>query len=380
MITHGSIVPLIGGETIGQAMAFRSKPTVLYSFDAFKTNETHLQNYYKDVPFHYLDNVSDMSSYQKVDVLNATCPCSGLSSLSVSASANNKTNDWMIKTATLVLEQLQPTVFWGENAPRLFSKMGRPVVDKLFGIAQKNGYSLTLYKTRSRNHGLPQTRERTFYVFWKDKGGVMLPTLERPMMKLKEFMKPKIDGDPMDVPVRKDKPSDSLWYQYIKETYCPSAKTHEEFVQQIVPEKFGDCMYILEQKGGDYNTVADWMLKRGQERIAARCKAVAEKIASGKNVMRNTVILSRDYVGAFVGCVPTILAHPTEDRYFTYRECLDMMCMPRDFELLNPKKNLNHICQNVPVTTACDIASMIKDGLEGKLQFSSDNLLFISNV
>ena len=37
--------------------------------------------------------------------------------------------------------------------------------------------------------------------------------------------------------------------------------------------------------------------------------------------------------------------HPTEDRFFDIRELLHLMGMPHDFELKDPKKNINHICQ-----------------------------------
>jgi hypothetical protein len=42
-----------------------------------------------------------------------------------------------------------------------------------------------------------------------------------------------------------------------------------------------------------------------------------------------------------------------------------IMGLPQDFELLNPKKSANHICQNVPVQTAKDMALEVKKYLEG---------------
>jgi hypothetical protein len=43
------------------------------------------------------------------------------------------------------------------------------------------------------------------------------------------------------------------------------------------------------------------------------------------------------------------------------------MKMPKDFQLQGGRKNLNMICQNVPVTTAEDMAQNILDWLDGKL-------------
>ena len=48
-------------------------------------------------------------------------------------------------------------------------------------------------------------------------------------------------------------------------------------------------------------------------------------------------------------------------------ECLAIMKMPSDFQLQGGRKNLNMICQNVPVTTAEDMAKSILDWLEGNL-------------
>lgn len=121
--TYASIVPLIGGETIGMQNAFGTRPEYVLSYEAFQANDSQLLNYYNnEVPYRLLDKAND--PVEKVDVINSTCPCAGLSSLSPHASSTNKMNDWMIETAKHVLGKVKPKIFWGENAPRLASKMG----------------------------------------------------------------------------------------------------------------------------------------------------------------------------------------------------------------------------------------------------------------
>ena len=83
--------------------------------------------------------------------------------------------------------------------------------------------------------------------------------------------------------------------------------------------------------------------------------------------MRRGTIIPKDYIGAFVGHYPTMLTHPEEDRYINYREAMTIMGLPADFELLNPKKSANHICQNVPVYTAADMATEVKKYLNNEL-------------
>ena len=83
--------------------------------------------------------------------------------------------------------------------------------------------------------------------------------------------------------------------------------------------------------------------------------------------MRKTTEIPKDYIGAFVGHMPSSLTHPDEDRYLTIRECLSIMKLPGDFMLQGGLKNLNMICQNVPVTTAEDMATEVQAFVEGRL-------------
>jgi len=95
--------------------------------------------------------------------------------------------------------------------------------------------------------------------------------------------------------------------------------------------------------------------------------------------MRRASYIPKNYSGAFVGHLPTSMTHPVEDRYLTYRECMAMMGLPHDFELLSPAKNLNHVCQNVPVGTATDMAMEVKASLEGKRDRVNASLLYQFN-
>ena len=45
---------------------------------------------------------------------------------------------------------------------------------------------------------------------------------------------------------------------------------------------------------------------------------------------------------------------------------MEIMYLPRDMDLLNPSQ-YNHICQNVPVKTAKDMADQVNAFVEGRL-------------
>ena len=366
MNTYASIVPLIGGETIAMQNSFQKKPEYILSYEPFKENDNHLVEYYKrEVPYYVLGN--DRSyNLPSVDVVNTVCPCAGLSSLNTSASSDAAANDWMLTSADYVLGTLQPKVFWGENAPRLASKMGRPVVENLRAIGRKYGYAFSLYKTKSLLHGLGQVRDRSFYFFWK---GDKIPKLdffkrkheriEDTIRKVKWYHK-----DPMSVLANKKTPSKNPFYRFVLEEMCGGI-THREFQRKIT--KTVNPMDYIESNNIKYNEVASWLKNKGFEKESNKATAMYNKLKEGKNIMRRSVTVPKDFIGAFVGHLPFELTHPDEDRHLTIRECLTIMGLPKDFMLQGGVKNLNHICQNVPVTTATDMADNVLKYVKGYL-------------
>ena len=296
-MNYASIVPLIGGETIAMENVFGTKPKYILTYEGFQPNEEHLLNWYNNsVP--YL-NLSEGASYtEKVNVINTVCPCAGLSSLSPSASSTNEMNDWMYKSAEYILTEVQPDVFWGENAPRLASKMGEPVVRRLRKIGKENGYTFSIFKTKSILHGLSQVRDRTFYFFWK---GNQVPlfdyVLEKPSMIADDIRAvEKRDDDPMSQILCNDKkPSDDPYYKYILEV-VEGGITHTEFSSKI--EKTTNVQDYIEEHT-TYREVAQWMRENGYDNVAKKCDRAYHKLKAGGNIMRKGVEIPKDKIGAY---------------------------------------------------------------------------------
>jgi len=378
---YASIVPLIGGETIAMQKVLGTRPEYILSYEAFSGNDKHLLDYYnQDVPYKLVDGdgVVELNA-PRVDVINTVCPCAGLSSLSPSSASDNSTNDWMLNTSKLILERVQPKVFWGENAPRLASKMGSPVVERLRRVAAENGYTFSIYKTKSILHGLSQVRDRTFYFFWKGDSVPVFPYIKREHEKIEETIR-SVKRDPKDpmsqVLANNRIPSENPFYRYVLQE-IEGGITHQEFAAKI--EKTTNPLDYIEAHKIPYLEVGKWMKAHGYEREEAKCKRMYDKLAAGGNIMRKNTEIPKDYIGAFVGHMPTSLAHPDEDRYLTIRECLSIMKMPEDFQLQGGLSNLNHICQNVPVSTAMDMVTSIRDHLEGKLDTIQTDFLVQDN-
>ena len=374
MIKHAAIVPLIGGLPLGQEKAFGSRPDYLLSYSPFSNNDSHLVNYYKDTPYILLDQGGAHPHY--VDVVGATCPCAGLSSLSTSANSEAAVNDWMVTTAKYVLEEMKPRVFWGENAPRFAGEMGRPIVEKLHAIAQNQGYSMSIYRTKSLLHGLSQVRERSFYFFWQNGKVPLFNYFDRPNKRIEDAIREVPKTFTQNEVTNKKIPSkDDPYYRYVLEE-LEGGISHQEFAKKLT--KSVDAMDWIELKT-NYYEVKKWMEVNEYPKVATKCQAIAEKLSAGGNIMRRSSVIPANYIGAFVGHLPTNLTHPDEDRYITYREAMSLMGLPYDFELLNPNRNLNHVCQNVPVTTAADMATEIAAALNDERDWMNGTLLYQFN-
>lgn len=373
---HAFIVPLIGGQTLGQERAFGSRPDYLLSYKPFTSNDSHIVNHYKDTPYILLDEGGKHP--HRVDVVGTTCPCAGLSSLSGHASPDAAVNDWMYATTTYVLEQMKPEVMWGENAPGFAGKIGQPIVDKLFAIAQTNGYSMSIYRTKSLLHGVPQVRERSFYFFWRGDKVPLFNYFDKPRVTIESTLDlAKNSTFQQEVTNNKIPSQWDAMYRYVLEE-LEGGISHADFYKLIT--KTDNPMDYLERKGKNYDQVGAWMQTQGLDRAVERCKRISAKLATGGNIMRRLSTIPKDYIGAFVGHYPTQLTHYSEDRYITYREAMTIMGLPGDFELLNPARNLNHVCQNVPVSTAADMANEIKESLAGNRDMIQAPLVYQYNA
>lgn len=388
-----SVVPLIGGMSIGNSMFTRNKPEALISYEPFVGNDSHLVNYWSDVPYYLLDEELNDGTLiegtlppnvtQNVDFVSAVCPCAGLSALNNSSSQGStkkrgsdaEQNDWMYKVANFVLERIQPKVFWGENAPGLFTAVGEGVVKKLQVIAEKFDYSFSLVKTNSFLHRTPQKRERTFYFFWKSEQAPILSMHSYPMMKYVDFIK-HVKGSDLKEQVdeaMKEKISDLYpMYEFVKEeTGLDHAGIQKEF--QLGPvvgiinriNKFDKAMKWMEEKYPD-----SWDFKM--------LKHVKKKMAMKKGWWDSSPHVFYKRINAVVGNNVNVVMHPFEERFLVMRELMYIMGLPSDFHLVPDEKGnmpRNHIAQNVPAITAMDWTAEVCKFIDDELKFSDERFL-----
>lgn len=369
--THASIVPLIGGMTLAQHDHSGAPPEYLLTYEGFQDNESHLLNYYKykhglEVPYYFVDRGD--KPHKKVDIVNTTCPCAGLSQLSHGFGTDNKNNQWMLKSAEFVLSEIKPIVFWGENAPGFAGKIGDVIRGQMIAIGKKYGYSMSIYRTKSLLHGTPQVRSRSFYFFWNNGKVPIFDWYETPYQRIESLIREAAGSNFQMEAINPKTPSKDPYYRFILEEMFGGIdhKTFSHEKMEALNVRSNDVLSFIESKNVTYSELTKWLRDKGYESEAVKCERRDAKLAAGQNIMRRGTIIPRDHIGAFVGHYPGCLTHPDEDRYITYREAMAIMGLPGDFELLNPKKSANHICQNVPFKTARDMAYEVFEAIEDR--------------
>jgi site-specific DNA-cytosine methylase len=385
-ITYSSIVPLIGGENFGIHESLGGQlPEYVLSYTPFKDNDKHYISYLRNQKkwkgdYVFLDENPDYHA-KHVNAVNAVCPCAGLSSLSHQSSSDSAINKWMYESAEYVLKNIKPDVFWGENAPRLSTEKGRPVADKLYQIGRENGYSMTLYYTESRLHGLSQKRPRTFYFLMKGDQAPILNRFFREPEPIESILEqPAIPNDPMDVLINDDDPMNCGFLQYCMAK--EGAKTLKQFYKKIDSSTVVVRSAIDDYSKRDAEDVIAWMIEnKVDDKYIRRAQGIKKKLAQGLGYWAHGNTVLKGVIPAFVSMIPYCSINAQKGRFLTVREALRIMKMPDDFVLANenPLADVNHICQNVPVTTAKDMADEVTRMIRGEIELAGSTYIRQSN-
>jgi hypothetical protein len=259
----GSIIPLLGGMSIGNYQATKEVlgefvlPHSFWSYKAFASNDSHCIAYFNDVldaKANYIvldgDSTEEVLMPARTHLVSAVPPCAGLSQLNCGGSRNEEKkrgscavqNEWMYRSSRYILENVKPDVLMGENAPALFTKTGEGVRENLMNIAREYGYSLTFYKTSTIKHGIPQNRVRTFYFFWKGERAPIMGWYERDHKTVSEYLK--------EIPA--DAPHTDIYFNNVALKEVPE--------YQYVIQRYGkDWRKVT----GPLKTIYNWLDKEG---------------------------------------------------------------------------------------------------------------------
>lgn len=396
-IKWGCIQPLTGGMYIGAEKAFGYPASWIISYPGLskfkmkkdKTigsvgNEYNLLEWLKrneKLPPYFLFNkkptdgsldtnveiikddewsTTDMPDFEGTDIVVSVPVCSGLSSATAGITDENRNarNCNMLFNAKYALSVIKPKVYVFENAPALFGNTNNAtkVKNMLIDLANEYGYSLVLYKTDTKFHGIPQKRPRTFCLFIKYRGEDRgCPDMNRQHLEhlgvLEYLNQIPNDATQLDEICPIGYPN-KLLFDWIK-TKWPNYR--EEGPRNILDAfiKYKEYDSALEYLSG-----LDDPKKESAIKLVNRIYDCFEVKHKGIYMM-NLGWPAKD-VYEFPACMfksTDGIMHPTEERLLSVREWLHMMGHPHDFEMLNGKGNMAKIGQNVPVNTAKFIVS-----------------------
>jgi DNA (cytosine-5)-methyltransferase 1 len=345
-----ALQPLAGGMALGAEQAVGNKPIKIYSQPDYEYNDSFLVNYWKDVKYEYLD-------YKKynLDLVVAVPVCAGLSSLNCSKTRGSDApqNDNMLFLTEYTLTVLQPKVFIFENAPGLFTNVGAGVVEKLRSTAVNNDYSLTLYKTNTYYHGIPQKRPRTFALFWKDS---CCPEME-------------YENIPSNVVDYLDEiPPTAAYYDLVYDESVASSNYISYTKLKKLPLKDNVIKNLVKQQLLD--DYLEYLTDEKEKRYIEHVKYKLSKYQGFWN--KSPIIVTPKYINTLQGKNYNRFYLPWKSRNLTVREMIWLMGHPHDYMLGdNPRKNINVIGQNVPVATAKFITSQAVKFLNNELKITN---------
>lgn len=388
-----AIQPLTGGMVIGAKEAIGCWPKAVISSGAF--NDTHLFEYMKkhkapteiimmDGDYKEFASPQDEEKFNKikdVDIVLGVPVCSGLS-MANSSCAGDKArgscavqNDNMYNIASLAFNRLKPKVFIFENAPTLYSKLGEGVAKKLELMSEKVDYAMTLVKTDTYLHGIPQHRKRTFGIFWKSKFAPIMEYQNIRPKKLAKYLE-EIPEDATHQEAFTDKIFYNTIYNFAVEKYT---KDKEDIRNDMVKEGI-NTLYKLIIKRGHLDELLTYSEKFEDEKLIKFIKHIKAKKAAGKGFWDNSnSFVSFDYVNAVMFKMMRVAMHPVHERFYNVREFIHLMGMPHDFDIINPTENFNHVAQNVPVKTAKFFIGQTVKFIKKELKFSRQRFIKQNN-
>lgn len=365
--THGHVIPLVGGSVIGATQALEKPAEWIASWDGvFNGNDQYCLKYYPEVPYF---NLEETQPKKYVDIVTCLPPCAGLSNSNTTKNlegaknprgCNAPSNIHMINGSEFAMKNIKPRVIMVENAPALYSQAGEEFAERINALGQENGYTMSLIKTSTIKHGLPQERTRSFYFLWKGNKVPVLREVNKSFVPFHKFLGERKYSNSPFVSNKPAPSADPLW-QFIKEKYRGSS------TQDILSIVAGRRMMSV------WNVIYDsgWLEEACKvvkdERANRWLNYTLDKKQRGLNIMDGSMKLAWHRTQALMWRTLPMLMHPYEDRWLMTSEGLALMGFPDDYASKTEisTKNSNVICQNVPVNTAQAWVEEIIEALDG---------------
>ena len=397
--------PLVGGMAIAAYQLLQTPPEFIIT--GFAGNDQELINYFKklgfDVPvitmdpeYKYFMTEKDenlFNQYNKnINIMNYVPICSGLSALTTNCSkckVDNPQNDNQYNLTNFILEKIKPDVAVYENAPGLYTDSGREVLENIRNIAVDHSYALTVEKTDTFKHGIPQHRQRTFaYFFNTEKAHYLQYENKKPkdLIPYLEEIPEWAEGQDVYAGERTD--HKDVNYEFI-ESLCRKDESIPEMMGRYDNSIGNFSGYEFVQQYVGWDIAIEWaenkVIETNEEKKYVKelknYRRMKEKTKENGRYWDDSCRIgeSLPYVNAVIWKVMKQQKHPTEDRAINIREYAHLMGMPHDFNLSTWDEWVK-ISQNVPVATSRHVADNCIKYVNSELLPSSGKFMKQNNI
>lgn len=398
--------PLIGGMAIGFENAFGSLPLAIITCGF--NNDEHYIKYINEtrnlnIPIikmdstytEFIDTASEVLFNEIIvdglDVLMHVAVCSGLSQLNCSRTgskrmgwADNDQNQNMYNLSKLGMN-LGANIVAFENAPAAYTKVGEETIKRLIEISNTYNYTTQLFRTNTLLHGIPQSRKRTFIMFYKNGNPGLFNYEYKKYTILTDYLN-EVNKTMMHFNDYVDIETKDVFYDFV--LHESGMSTFHDAIIKLGPDKNICTSLTLTNYIGFEIGIKYFKDKLEQTqdvkyekaiRLSKHCK---KKLSLGLGFWDGSTCLQNGgmYINALIAKNMQKLLHPSKERGYNIREMLHLMGHPHNFEMIDPKKNWWQISQNVPVPAAEFVGSQIKEYLNGNLKISSTTFVKQDNI
>lgn len=298
---------------------------------------------------------------EKVEGIIGGPPCIGFSSV-----GNRRLDDprnMLVFFFIKWVEYFKPTFFVMENVKGILTMGKGQVVKKIKKLYNDIGYQCKLYVLLAAEYGVPQLRERVFFVGTKDKN-IQKIVIQKTHQKevrnkttdslptfriVKDALSDILDTNPSNENKRNilvkdyDEPPKTLYQEYLR-------KNSDKLYEHIAPnhsQKVIDRITHIKQGKNHASLPKEYQLKGGYPNIYGRLH----------------LNYPADTITGNCGCVsaPGRFIHPTQDRAISVREAARLQSFPDDYRFFGSMRDMYRQVGNaIPPLLAKAIAKAIK--------------------